>query len=313
MSKNEKAGRKHNPNRPRSKNGHVGKGNGPQIDWAQYNRGRRDEGQIHTERMRKVDYEACHIMGMLKGRRDWRVPAILAGMVKSEEDLSCWSPVRHFKKHPDDPERELYRPYSRAQHQLHVSNIKPRVQHIITWMAGEGAVRGTKIADSGGYSMARYTEWQNAEYGRLSVHDFSKLHAIRALHGKICAAMVTPGKANDSPHLRKMAGMVPPGSGDVPGDAAYGGIKNCNAIRNSGRRPIMECKSNAAPKGFNARAEMPRFREEHPRTFHSILRTRNNVESVFDEGGGVVVRALRPHTRAVELPSMRICYNMAFA
>ncbi len=118
---------------------------------------------------------------------------------------------------------------------------------------------------------------KSGKYGKLSVHDFAKLHLIRTPHGRICAAMVTPGKANDSPYLKK-TDMMPRGSGDVLGDAAYGGIKNCNAIRDSGRRAVMECKSDAVPKGFNARAEMPRFRNEHPRSFHGILRIRNNVK-----------------------------------
>ncbi len=42
--------------------------------------------------------------------------------------------------------------------------------------------------------------------------------------------MVTPGHANDSPYLKKMIEMMPGGSGDVLGDAAYGGVKNCSAI-----------------------------------------------------------------------------------
>ena len=98
--------------------------------------------------------------------------------------------------------------------------------------------------------------------------------------------MVTPGKANDSPYLRELIGMMPPGSGDMPGDSAYGGVENCNAIRYSGRRPIIDPKSDAAPHGFNARAEMPRFRDEHPGTFYGILRTRNSVKErlFFDEG-----------------------------
>ena len=237
-------------------------------------------------------------------------------IVKSEEDLLCWGLVKHFGKHPEDLERcELYRPYSRAQYQLHVSKIKPKVQQkIITWMAGNDAVHGTKIVDSSGYGIARYVDWYNAKYGKISVKLFAKLHLIHAPHGRICAAMVTPGVANDSPYLRKMIKMMPPGSGDVLGDAAYGGIKNCNAIRDSGRRPVIDPKSNAVPKGLNARAEMLRFRDEHPRTFHNILRIRNNVESVFSsmkERFGGVVRALKPHTQAVELLSMCICYHMS--
>ena len=97
-------------------------------------------------------------------------------------------------------------------------------------------------------------------------------------------------------------------------DAAYGGIKNCNAIRDSGRRAIIDSKSNAIIKGFNARAAMLRFREAHPGTFHRMLRLRNNVESVFSSMKarfGGVVRAFKPHTQAVELLSMTICYHMS--
>ena len=75
----------------------------------------------------------------------------------------------------------------------------------------------------------------------------------------------------------------------------------------------MDPKSDAAPGGFNARAEMPGFGGERPRTFCSMLRAGNNVESAFytmKERFGGVARALKPHTRAVELPSMSICYNM---
>ena len=73
MSKNKKAGKKLNPNRPRSKNNPVGKRNDPQINWAEYNRGRRAEGQRYTEWMRRVADKARHIMGIPQGRRDWRV------------------------------------------------------------------------------------------------------------------------------------------------------------------------------------------------------------------------------------------------
>ena len=91
--------------------------------------------------------------------------------------MSYWVLAKHFEKHSEDLERcELYRPYSKAQYQLQVSRINPKVQQqIITRMAGKDAVHGTKIADSSGYSIARYIEWQNAKYGKLSVHDFAKL------------------------------------------------------------------------------------------------------------------------------------------
>ena len=133
-------------------------------------------------------------MGMPKDRRSWRVSAILVSTTKSEENLSCWGLARHFEKHPDDLKLcEPYRPYSRAQYHLQISRIKHEVQQqIIVRMAGEDAVHGTKIADSGGYGVSRYTKWQNTRYGKLSVHDFAKLHPIHSPHGKICAAMVTP-------------------------------------------------------------------------------------------------------------------------
>ncbi len=67
MSKNRKAGKKRNPNRPRSKNSPVGKRNDPRINWAQYNRDRRDEGRRYTEWMQRVADRARHIMGMPKG------------------------------------------------------------------------------------------------------------------------------------------------------------------------------------------------------------------------------------------------------
>ena len=139
---------------------------------------------------------------------------------------------------------------------------------------------------------------------------------MHTLHGMICVAAVTPGNANDSPYLRQMIEMLPEGDGDVPADAAYGGVENCDAIRDSGRRTVIDSKSNAVIKGFNARAEMLRFREEHPGTFYRILRLRNNVESVFSSMKarfGGVVRALKEKTRSADLLSMTICYNMAFA
>ena len=182
-------------------------------------------------------------------------------------------------------------------------------------MAGEDAVHGTKIADSSGYSIARYIERQNAKYGKLSVHDFAKLHVIRTLHDKICAVMATPGHANDSPYLKKVIGMMPGGSGNVLGDAAYGGVKNCNAIRDSGRRPIMDPKSNAVTKGSNARADMLGFRDEQPRTFHNILRARNSVESVFSSMKGGSAEWLGPSSRTprpLNCCLCGICYNMIF-
>ena len=77
--------------------------------------------------------------------------------------------------------------------------------------------------------------------------------------------------------------MIPDGSSDVLGDATYRDVKNCDTILDSGRRAIIDAKLNAIPKGLNTRAEMLRFREEHPRTFHNILRIRNNTKEYLLE------------------------------
>lgn len=97
---------------------------------------------------------------------------------------------------------------------------------------------------------------------------------------------------------------------------AYEGVKNCNVIRDSSRRAVIDSKSNVIIKGFNARAEMLRFGEKRPGTFHQILRLRNNVkECLLVHEGAVraVVRALKERTQSVELLSMTVCYNIAFA
>ena len=198
MSRNE--GKKHNPNRLRSKNNPVGERNDPQIDWIQNNKSRRAEGRRYIEWLPKVVNKAREIMGIPRGKRDWRISAILVAIVKSEENLPYWRLVKHFDKHPEDLKRcELYRPYSESLYHLRIDEIDPKVQQqIITWMAGEDMVPGTKIANSSGFSIAQFIEWQHAKYGKLSVHDFAKLYTPQ---GKICAAMVTLGKANDSPYL----------------------------------------------------------------------------------------------------------------
>ena len=165
------------------------------------------------------------------------------------------------------------------------------------------------------FSIAKYIDWLNAKYGKLSVKLFSKLRIMHTLRGMVCAVVITPGNANDSPYLRQMVETLPEGDGDVTADAAYGGVENCDAILDSGRRAIIDIKSNAVIKGFNARAEMLRFHKEHQGIFYRILRLRNNVESVFSSMKARfsgVVRALKETTQSAELLSMTICYNMAF-
>lgn len=82
------------------------------------------------------------------------------GIVKSEENLSYWELVKHFDKHLEYLKRcELFRSYSKSLYQLRMSKIDTQIQQqIIMRMAMDGAVHGTKIADSSRYSIARYIE-----------------------------------------------------------------------------------------------------------------------------------------------------------
>ena len=132
-------------------------------------------------------------------------------------------------------------------------------------MAGDEAVHGTLLVDSSGFQHSQvYRLAERKVRQELSVRLFSKLHIMHTLRGMVCAAVVTPGNANDSPYLRQMVEMLPEGDGDVLADAAYGGVENCDAIRDSGRRSIIDIKSNAVIKGFNAKAEMLRFPQGAP-------------------------------------------------
>ena len=279
MSKRHGKSRQTAPNHTRSKNNPGGRRNCPKTDWPKYNKGRRAEGQRYVRWMRRMADIAREILGIAPGTRDRRVSAILVSILKGEENLYYWGLIKHFDRHPGDLELcELSRPYCRSWYQLRVSELDPAVQRAIAKMAGGDVIHNTLLADSGGFSIARYADWQNAKYGKLSVRLFAKLHIMHTLHGMVCAATVTPGNASDSPCLRLMVGTLPEGDGDVLADAAYGGIKNCNAIRDSGRRAIIDSKSNAIIKGFNARAQMLRFREAHPGTFYRMLRLRNNMK-----------------------------------
>ena len=111
--------------------------------------------------------------------------------MKFEEGLSYWGLVNHFDKHPGDLKRcELDRPHGKSWYRLRISQIDTAILHkMILWMAGDDAARGTKIVDSSGFSIARYADWYNAKYGKISARKFAKLHIMQTLHGKICAAM----------------------------------------------------------------------------------------------------------------------------
>ena len=198
-------------------------------------------------------------------------------------------------------------------HRLQISEIyTAALQEIITLSSDIGG-DGDLIADSSGYGVARYVNWTKAKYGKASVKLFARLHALQSKRGRICAAAVSKGTANDSPYPKRMISAMPPGCGIVTADAAYGRKKNCGAARDSGRKPAMRPKKNYSVRGSGARAEMLQFYGEHPRTFHNALRDRNNVEngfSVMKERFGAVVRALAGRTQSVEMSSIVICFNM---
>ena len=225
MSKRHGKSRQTNPNRARSKNNPGGKRNDPKTDWPGYNKDRRSEGRRFIRWMRRIAEIAREILGIAPGTRDRRVSAMTVSIIKGEENLSYWGLIKHFDRHPDDLDLcELSRPYCRSWYQLRISEIDPAVlQKIITRMAGDEAVHGTLLVDSSGFSIARYIDWQNAKYGKISVRLFAKLHIMHTLHGMACAAIVTPGKSNDSPYLRQMIETLPKGDGDVVADAGLRG------------------------------------------------------------------------------------------
>ena len=109
---------------------------------------------------------------------------------------------------------------------------------------------------------------------------------------------------------------MPRGSGDVLENSQYGGVENCQAVRDSGRRRIIEPRTDYTIEGEDARAETLGFFEERSGAFRKSLRKRNNVESVFSpvkERFGGVARAVKAKTQTAELPSVRACHNMTFA
>ena len=143
---------------------------------------------------------------------------------------------------------ELKKRYSRSWYHLRISEIDPVVlQQLLPLMAGDEST-GDLLTDSNGFSKREFEEWHNAKYGDISVRKFCKLHIIHTPHGKICAATVTGGHASDSSQLREMARFLPQGKGYLIADSAYMGKKNCQTVRDTGRRPIMRPKSNSGSR-----------------------------------------------------------------
>ena len=318
MSKRNRKSKISKPNLPRSKNDPSGKRNDPDVDWPKYNDGRKSGGRNYVKWMPKLADRIREAPGIPEGERDRRVSAMRVSLVRSEEGLSYWGLVKHFAKRPGDLKRRgLDRPHGKSWCHLRISGMDPAILNkLILWMAGDDAARGAKIVDSAGFRMARYADRRNAKYGKISVKKLAKPRIARSPRGKTCAAVVTPGKADDSPHLMAVIAMMPNGSGHVPADAQYGGMENCQAARDGGRRPVIEPESGYEIKGFNARAEMLGFLGKRPGTFHKRLRKRNNVESAFSsmkERFGGAVRAVKTNARTVELPSTCAYHNTTFA
>ena len=74
---------------------------------------------------------------------------------------------------------------------------------------------------------------------------------------------------------------MPRGSGHVPADAQYCRVENCRAVRDGGRRRMIEPRADYKIEGEDAGAEMLRFPGEHPGAFRKMLRKRNNAGGVF--------------------------------
>ena len=198
-----------------------------------------------------------------------------------------------------------------------VSQTDSAILHrIIGRIAGDVAAHGTKIIDSTGFSISRHQDWHNAKYGTISVKQFAKPRVAHTRRGTICAAAVAPGRANDSPHLRTMlvGCRADPATCRPTPNAAES--KTATGRKGQWTLPRNRSQIRLQNRGGRRQAEMLRFLEEHPATFHKMPRKRNNVESVFSsmkERFGGVVRAVRMKIQTVELPSTRTCHNVTFA
>ena len=96
-------------------------------------------------------------------------------------------------------------------------------------------------------------------------------------------------------------------------DTAYDAYENYRMIRSSGRRPVNDPRKDHALKGYNPRAEMPRWRQENPEEFERIYHRRSLVESVFSPlktKFGAVVAAKTLPLQGLQLILRSICHNL---
>ena len=258
------------------------------------------------------------LLGVPKGERDRRVSAVMVAVLKSEEGPFHWdwrgtSPsIRAARGGAGWTGRTA----SRGTACGYRRQVPPYCTGQSAGWPATPRYAASIQSIPPDFGICGYPDWHNAKYGATGVRQFAKPRVARALGGMVRAAAVTPGRANDSPYLREMLAGMPRGSGHMQADAQYCGVENCRAVRDSGRRAVIEPRTDYKIEGEDARAEMLRFLEERPGTFRKLLRKRNNVECVFSsmkERFGGVVRAVKTKTQTVELPSACICYNMAFA
>ena len=265
------------------------------------------------------------LLNIPKGQYDIRVCAILSLIVKIRRKLDYRSLSGYFQENNDKAGRcELQKLYDTIRYdtsrlQQIISEIDQVLQNIITWIANTDANKEIHI-DSSGFGLKIYTEWKHAKYGKMSVHKYVKLHAIRARRGKILTCTITEGMENDSPQLGSCSSRVQTVRAMMmsifwvtqPTTA-------CKAIKASGRIPIITPKKGQSPKGFNAWPDMLRSLEKHPRThytipYYTILRRRNNIESTFSSlkaRFGTMVSTKSLKTQTIDLLGMAICFNIA--
>lgn len=307
-----------NPKRPRSKNNPGGVRKDPPYDYKEYEQKRREEPRKYINYMKIIAKKVRKELGIPKGQHDIRVCAILALIVKIRKKLDYRGLSGHFRENIAEAQRcELPTLFGKSRLQQIVAEIDSQVlQTIILWIANTDANKEFHI-DSSGFGLKIYTEWKHAKYGKMSVHKYVKLHLIRARKGKILACTITRGEEHDSPQLRELLKQVPDytGKDDIYflGDAAYNGKENCEAIKASGRIPIITPKKGQSPNGIDAWSDMLRFLGEHPRTYYGILRRRNNVENTFSSlkaRFGTIISTKSLKTQTIDLLGMAICFNM---
>ena len=160
----------------------------------------------------------------------------------------------------------------------------------------------------------QYEDWKDAKRGIISRRRFVRLHVLADARGKkIVSCEVTKGTAHDSPWFRRIFARVPGGAGCVMLDAAYDAYENYRVIRYSGRRPVIDPRRDHTLKGYNPRAEMPRWRQENPEELERTYHRRSLVESVFSSlkaRFGAVVAAKPLPLQRLQLILRSVCYNL---